>query len=154
MFTQKITALMAASALALSIGLIACGGSQAPAATQTVAPTQAAAPATQEKPEKKAPAQAAAPAQSAAPAQAAAPTQAAAPAATQNSYIGDQAAIAAALSHAGLAATDVYDLDCELDLDDATVHYDVDFKAGGMEYDYDIDATTGAILFSNAEVDD
>ena len=34
------------------------------------------------------------------------------------------------------------------------VHYDVDFKQGGMEYDYDIDATTGAILQSHSEVDD
>ena len=46
------------------------------------------------------------------------------------------------------------DLDAELDLDDATVHYDVDFNVGGMEYDYDIDATTGEVLYSNSEVDD
>ena len=59
-----------------------------------------------------------------------------------------------ALGDAGFIAGDVVELSVELDLDDAVVHYDVDFKQGGMEYDYDIDATTGAILTSRSEVDD
>lgn len=46
------------------------------------------------------------------------------------------------------------ELQSELDLDDAVVHYDVEFKAGGLEYDYDIDATTGEIVYSNSEADD
>ena len=41
----------------------------------------------------------------------------------------------------------------ELDYD-APIHYDVDFKAGGLEYDYDIDAVTGEVLKSKSEVDD
>ena len=72
----------------------------------------------------------------------------------KNGYIGKKAALAIALKDAGFAAGDVTALKCELDLDDAVVHYDVDFKQGGKEYDYDIDATTGAILQSRSEVDD
>ena len=77
-----------------------------------------------------------------------------APTGGQVTYIGDEAARQAALSHAGFAASDVTELKCELDSDDGTVHYDVDFKQGGMEYDYDIDATTGAVISNKAEVDD
>ena len=76
------------------------------------------------------------------------------PPAPTNQYIGDAEAKRIALENAGLSEANVFDLDCELDLDDATVHYDVDFKANGYEYDYDIDATTGAIIYSNAEIDD
>ena len=59
-----------------------------------------------------------------------------------------------ALKDAGFAAADVTELEAELDLDDAVVHYDVEFKQGGMEYDYDIDAVTGEILEAHSEVDD
>lgn len=79
--------------------------------------------------------------------------QAPAPAPT-NQYIGDAEAKRIALENAGLSEANVFDLDCELDLDDGTVHYDVDFKANGYEYDYDIDATTGAIIYSHADIDD
>ena len=71
-----------------------------------------------------------------------------------DSYISVEDAKAAALEHAGVAAADVTDLEVELDLDDAIDHYDVDFKAGGMEYDYDIDAATGDVLSYKSEVDD
>lgn len=67
------------------------------------------------------------------------------PPAPTNQYIGDAEAKRIALENAGLSEANVFDLGCELDLDDGTVHYDVDFKANGYEYDYDIDATTGAI---------
>ncbi len=59
-----------------------------------------------------------------------------------------------ALDDAGFSSADVTGLKAELDLDDAVPHYDVDFKSGGYEYDYDIDSTTGAIIYSNAEIDD
>ena len=68
--------------------------------------------------------------------------------------IGGSFAKAAALADAGLAEGDVTELEAELDLDDAVVHYDVDFKSGGMEYNYDIDAVTGEILNGESEVDD
>ncbi len=72
----------------------------------------------------------------------------------QPTYIGEDAAKKAALGHAGFDESAVTDLKVELDTDDGTVHYDVDFKQGGMEYDYDINATTGEIMKSKSEVDD
>ena len=72
----------------------------------------------------------------------------------QPTYIGEDAAKKAALSHAGFDESAVTNLKVELDTDDGTVHYDVDFKQGGMEYDYDINATTGEIMKSKSEVDD
>jgi len=60
---------------------------------------------------------------------------------------------AIALKHAGLKESEVRDLDVELDRDDGTVHYDVDFEKDGFEYDYEIDANTGKILKSRKERD-
>ena len=76
------------------------------------------------------------------------------PAQSTQDYIGDQAAIDTALGHAGFAAANVTELKCELDLDDAVIHYDVEFKNGGLEYDYDINAKTGEIISSHSEADD
>ena len=59
-------------------------------------------------------------------------------------------AIDIALNHAGLARNNIYDLDAELERN----VYEVSFKAGGYEYDYDIDATTGEIRYHKVEYDD
>lgn len=64
----------------------------------------------------------------------------------QTSYIGDAAAKAAALSHAGVSAGDAWDMKCELDCDDGRYLYEVEFDAGSLEYEYEIDAETGAVL--------
>ncbi len=71
-------------------------------------------------------------------------------------YIGRDAARDAALAHAGLALSSVYDLKTELDLDDGDGPdvYDVEFKSGGLEYEYEIDARTGAVLAWEQEADD
>ena len=60
----------------------------------------------------------------------------------------------AAFNHAGVKASDARNIKCELDRDDGTVHYDVDFKVNGYEYDYEIDAATGKVLKSEKERDD
>ncbi len=73
--------------------------------------------------------------------------------AQNNSYIGEEAAKTTALNDAGVSAADCTELKAELDLDDGVPHYDVDFKAGGVEHDYDIDATSGAIISHTSEVD-
>lgn len=58
-----------------------------------------------------------------------------------------------ALNHAGLTASQVRDLDVELDRDDGILHYDVDFEAGGYEYEYEIHAASGKILHAQKERD-
>ena len=45
-------------------------------------------------------------------------------------------------------------MDIELDEEDGKLVYEVEFKAGGTEYDYEIDAATGTILQQEAERDD
>ena len=59
-----------------------------------------------------------------------------------------------ALSHAGVAAADARQIKCELDRDDGMMVYEVEFKAGGYEYDYEINAVTGTILKSEKDWDD
>ncbi|MBO5940164.1 MAG: PepSY domain-containing protein [Kiritimatiellae bacterium] len=60
--------------------------------------------------------------------------------------ISKEAAINAALAHAGVKRSDVRDLSCELDRENGVLVYDIEFEVGSMEYDYDIDAKTGAVL--------
>ena len=67
--------------------------------------------------------------------------------------IGREAALTAALNHAGIAQSDIYDVEVEQELDERTPHYEVQFKSGYMEYEYRIDATTGAVLFHESEWD-
>ncbi len=59
-----------------------------------------------------------------------------------------------ALNHAGVAAADIRDYECELDKENGAISYEISFKAGNMEYDYDIDAASGKILKSEKEIDD
>lgn len=65
---------------------------------------------------------------------------------TTSSYIGEAKAKEIALSHAGVNASDVTFARCNLDYDDGIAEYEVEFYSGNKEYDYDIHATTGAIL--------
>ena len=58
-----------------------------------------------------------------------------------------------ALKHAGLSASQVRDLEVELDKEGGKSHYDVDFEKGGYDYDYEIDAESGKILKSRKEKD-
>ena len=78
---------------------------------------------------------------------------ASAPIASSADYIPYEEAKAIALNHAGLNASEVRDLDVELDRDYGTLHYDVDFENGGYDYEYEIDATTGSVLKSRKERD-
>jgi len=75
-------------------------------------------------------------------------------AAGNGEYIGESAAAAAALSHAGLSESQVNRLKCKLDREDGRVVYEVDFKSGGMEYEYEIDASSGSVLKYDKERDD
>ena len=68
--------------------------------------------------------------------------------------IGYAKAKSVALNHAGVSENKAYDMDIELDDEDGTLVYEVEFKSGNMEYSYEINAATGAILKHEAELDD
>ena len=68
--------------------------------------------------------------------------------------IGYAKAKSIALNHAGVSESKAYDMDIELDDEDGTLVYEVEFKSGNMEYDYEIDAASGTILKHEAELDD
>ena len=68
--------------------------------------------------------------------------------ASSKSYIGEVAAKAAALAHAGLAESDLKSCEIELELDDKTrvLVYEIDFKDEQYEYEYYVAAGDGQIL--------
>lgn len=68
-------------------------------------------------------------------------------------FIGVQAATRAALAHAGFHESEVRKLECKLDREDGIMVYEIEFKKGGFEYDYDVDAKTGTIIKSKKERD-
>ena len=74
------------------------------------------------------------------------------PAAVQD--IGYAKAKSIALNHAGVKQDAVYDMEVELDEEDGTLVYEVEFKSGNMEYSYEIDAASGAVLKHESERDD
>ncbi len=95
------------------------------------------------------------PTQPAAPtqAQSAAPTQPQTAAPTQTaSVISVDKAKQIALSHAGVSGASFKKV--KLDTDDGVRVYEIEFKVGNVEYEYDIDASSGAIISSSSEVDD
>ena len=68
--------------------------------------------------------------------------------------IGHARAKSIALNHAGVSENEAYDMDIELDDEDGILVYEVEFKSGGMEYSYEINAATGTILKHETELDD
>ena len=64
----------------------------------------------------------------------------------QADYIGTDAAKAIALEAAGIGEADATFTTAELETRNNTPYYEVDFTAGGQEYDYDIDALTGTVI--------
>ena len=59
-----------------------------------------------------------------------------------------------ALSHAGLTAEAVTFVKAKQDYDDGRLEYEVEFKAGGMEYEYTVNASDGSILSFESDRDD
>lgn len=59
-----------------------------------------------------------------------------------------------ALKHAGLQASQVQFTKAKLDRDDGRQIYDIEFRAGYAEYDYEIDAKTGKILDFDYDMED
>ena len=75
------------------------------------------------------------------------------PASAASKYIGEASAKSIALSHAGLAETNVTFIRAHLDWDDRHAVYDVEFYSGNVEYDYEIDAITGDIREYDMDVE-
>ena len=67
--------------------------------------------------------------------------------------IGHAKAKSIALNHAGVSESKAYDMEIELDEEDGMLVYEVEFKSGGMEYSYEINAATGAIVKQETEPD-
>lgn len=70
------------------------------------------------------------------------------------SYISEEQAKSAALSHAGLSAEAITEYKSELDREHGVMVYEIEFKCEGFEYDYEIDASAGAVLKNHKETDD
>lgn len=62
-------------------------------------------------------------------------------------------ALNAAFDHAGIKASDATQIECELDRDHGIYIYEIEFRAGDYEYDYDINAETGAVIRYEKELD-
>ena len=73
---------------------------------------------------------------------------------TPSGDIGHAKAKSIALNHAGVNENKAYDMGIELDDEDGRLVYEVEFKSGNVEYDYEIDASSGAILKHETELDD
>lgn len=71
-----------------------------------------------------------------------------------SSYIGEDAAIAAALAQAGISADAATGLKTEFDCDDGAIVYEVEFVSGGIEYEYEIDAVSGTVVSKESETED
>ena len=80
------------------------------------------------------------------------PTQPAAPTQAASSVISVDKAKQIALSHAGVSGASFKKV--KLDKDDGVRVYEIEFKVGNVEYEYDIDASSGAIISSSSEIDD
>ena len=73
-------------------------------------------------------------------------TASAMPALAQTGRISEAQAKQIALQNAGLKESEVTFVKCGLDMDDGRMEYEIEFYRGNLEYDYDIDAVTGAIV--------
>lgn len=75
------------------------------------------------------------------------------PAASAPDMISPRAAVDAALAHAGPSAASVRLEKCETDREWGTVVYEIEFKRGFFEYEYEVDARNGKILSSEKSWD-
>lgn len=60
--------------------------------------------------------------------------------------IGERAAVAAALAHAGLSESQISGLRVEREYDNGRLEYEIEFRCGNMEYEYTVDGKTGTVL--------
>lgn len=70
-----------------------------------------------------------------------------------SSYIGVEKAKSIALNHAGISEAEAKFLEIELDRDDYIKKYEISFRCGDFEYDYEINAETGKVISAEKEYD-
>ena len=75
-----------------------------------------------------------------------------APTKAQASEISVEKAKQIALSHAGVSSARF--TKAKIDYENGVKVYEIEFKVGNMEYEYDINVVNGAIVSSSAEIDD
>lgn len=68
------------------------------------------------------------------------------PSPVPDATVTQEQAVSIALTHAGLTAEAVTNLHAEQDFDDGKAVYEISFRQGAAEYEYEVDATTGDIL--------
>lgn len=68
--------------------------------------------------------------------------------------ISEEEALQIALDNAKVAKEDVTNHRVKKEYDDGVLEYEVDFYVGNQEYDYDIDANTGAIRSKDTDIED
>ena len=69
-------------------------------------------------------------------------------------YISKEDAKQKALTHAGLTAEQIFDYDIELDNENGSVYYEIEFTKDRFSYEYKIDAVSGKIVQCEKEIDD
>ena len=73
------------------------------------------------------------------------------PSAAPQTLIGEDEAKSIALNHAGVSAGEIRHYEIKLDRDDGVYVYEIEFDTASYEYDYEINAATGAIIESDRE---
>ena len=69
-------------------------------------------------------------------------------------YIGYDAALEAALAKEGLDGSQISGTEVEMDCENGVIIYEVEFRHGGFEYEFEVDATTGEVIASEKEAED
>ncbi len=73
---------------------------------------------------------------------------------TTDGVISAKEAKDATFKHANIDSKNAKHIECELDNEDGKAVYEISFKVGETEYDYTLDAVTGAVLDAKTEIDD
>ncbi|MBO5716024.1 MAG: PepSY domain-containing protein [Clostridia bacterium] len=70
-----------------------------------------------------------------------------------NPDVNRKKAVEIAVNKAGVARSDIRDLDVEFDVERGIAVWEIDFEHGALEYSFDVDAETGSITKVERERD-
>ena len=76
------------------------------------------------------------------------------PSASAASYITEEKAKENALAHAGISSGRISEYSADFDQEDGVMVYELEFKSDGYEYNYEINALSGAVIKGEKEIDD